>query len=521
MYNIGNPTGGNFDWYDYQVPVDSVFAVSKRLIVNPDVIDVVIPSYGTFNAVPNDPNYSLQQWYFDESEAHPTIKIDPAWDITTGDPNVRIAVLDAGIDWEHTDFGPGTDGYDNIFRNNGEEPWNQTGTPVDGDGIDSDGNGFIDDWMGWDFHDNDNDIRNSNSMDEHGLNVAGVIGAKTNNNNNIAGVAGGWKTPSGTANKGCELIICRIGDSQSNDAFKELDLRDGIAYAIENGADIINLSISLPDANAFVTDAIKAAYDEGITIISSSGNTNAPLVTYPASLPEVIAVGATDWNDQRWEESSLGSSYGPELDLSAPGVNIEVLVTSSPYVTHINDKGTSFSTPLVSGVAGLMKSVNPCLGPEQIRNILANTADKVGGYYYNPPFHKKPLHSKELGYGRLNAQAAVQMALDVHSATPDLYMKDRFEDMGINSSAYPVDDSPDIWVRNIDDDKTEHENPVYSSGHTIAYVYVRVRNKSCITSNNMTLSVYYTSAATGSSWQSDFVKIGQTEILPSIDAGGT
>ncbi|MFO8087199.1 MAG: S8 family serine peptidase [Bacteroidales bacterium] len=518
--SLGNATGGNFGWHDYNVYTDSVFSISKSLLKNTDVKNVIIPTYGTFNAVPNDPIYIGQQWYFDESEAHPTIKLEPAWDITTGNPDVKIAILDAGIDWEHTDFGPGTEGYDNIYRNAGEDPWDSTGTPVDGDGIDNDGNGFVDDWMGWDFRDNDNDTRNSNSIDSHGLEVAGVVGAKTNNNNIMSGVAGGWKIPSGTTNKGCELIICRIGDADDDlEPFNSIDLRDGIAYAIENGADIINLSLSLqiPDQN--ITDAIKAAYDEGITIISSSGNTNQDKVRYPASLPEVVSVGATDLTDHRWEGLSNGSSYGPKLDLSAPGVSILSLSTFFSYGYTYNT-GTSYSTPIVSGVAGLMKSVNSCLGPEQIRNLLANTADKVGGYQYNPSFHNKPLLSAELGHGKVNAHAAVQMALDVYSATLDLYMKDRFEDMGIDTSSYPVDDSPDIWVRNIDDDGVEHQTPYYSANHTNAFVYVSVRNKSCPTSSNMTLSVYYTPSSTSYNWQSDFILIGQ-KTLPPVAGGDT
>jgi len=142
-----------------------------------------------------------------------------------------------------------------------------------------------------------------------------------------------------------------------------------------------------------------------MTIVCSSGNDGVEGVAYPSRHPDVIAVGSSDWNDER----SFFSQYGADLELAAPGEEIWTLGMFDSYFPVV---GTSFSSPIVSGTVALMLDVDPSLTNVEIRRLLHDTADKVGGYDYdwNPLL---PGHSRELGYGRVNALEVVLAAREV------------------------------------------------------------------------------------------------------------
>ena len=345
-----------------------------------ELVEIAEPNtFGEYTIIPDDPSYGTQYQY-------PITDAEEAWDVTTGDPVAVVAILDSGTEFTHVDLGTGADAYQNIWLNDGEDAWADPTNPATGNGIDDDGNGYVDDWKGYDFANNNND---GSGPFFHGTAVAGCTGAKTNNGTGVAGMAGGWNGP------GARLMVGGVGDAAPNGAV----LDDAILYAGENGAQVVQMSLSV-GPSAAIDAAIQMVYDVyNMTLICSSGNGGTDTVGYPSSNPNVIAVGATDAADLR----AGFSQHGPDLEVSAPGVNIFTTDLNNGYLTT---GGTSFSSPLTSGVVALMISVNPSLTNAEIRQILHDTADKVGPYDYNWNA-SMPGHSFELGYGRINAEAAV------------------------------------------------------------------------------------------------------------------
>ena len=313
------------------------------------------------------------------------INVFPAWNITYGDTNVIIVVIDDGIDWTHEDLQGnilpvGDEDWD--FSSDGKLPM---GTP---------------DW--------------------HGTRVSGVAAAVMNDIG-IRGVA-----------PNCRLMPLKAISSDEK--------ADAINYAVSRRSYhtriVINGSWGTGSTeHTGIHNAVLNAFNNNVPCIFASGNYNQPWVAYPARYMETIAVGGIspcdskryhcEWcyaglclkcvarhpitgDCQQWDGDYFGSSYGEELDISAPSEGIYTTYGGNKYVDSA--KGTSFAAPQVSGVVGLLLSVNPNLSVNDIRSILQNTADKVGGYNYNwNP--SKPGHSKELGYGRVDAYYAVLAAI--------------------------------------------------------------------------------------------------------------
>ena len=472
------------DWCDFQINDVSFDIFNKCTTMKTSNINIInkieIPTQGTYNTVPNDPSYSTQ-WHLNK------INASGAWNIETGKPTVKVAVLDSGTDWTHNDLGLGNDSYQNIYLNSGEDSWANPNNPSTGNGIDDDGNGLIDDWKGWNFDLNNN---NSRGVFFHGTWVSGIISAKTNNNIGVSGIAGGYN------NEGAKILTLNIGQNSPN----SIAIDDAILYAGVMGCKIIQLSVGVSFSLA-ISDAIEYTYNNyGVIIICSSGNYGLEAVTFPSSHPLVIAVGATNQNDTR----TTFSNYGENLFITAPGIDIFSTGINNTYSCGSNgncNDGTSYSAPIVSGIVALMYSVNPCLTQEQVKNILRDTAEKVGGYNYqwNPD---NPGHSLELGYGRANAFLAVQAAQGLNSYNLDLMIKDGIDDVGEepNTTTQYMWASTDIWIRNNDDDGLEHQNPEYDS-ITPNYAYIRVKNKSCIPSNgDEILTFNWAKAGSSLSW---------------------
>ena len=303
---------------------------------------------------PND-TYVTNQWYLS------TINMPSTWNIMTGSPDIRVAVLDLEVDWNHQDVGMGVDGYKNI-----------------------------DNTLGYNYKEN---TSLAVSPEEHGTLVAGIIGAKTNNMTGVAGIAGG------NGGQGVTIIPYGVGSSLGSPYIDMSVVDDAILDAVDKGAKVINMSLGsissyYPDIDA----AILYAHTHGVTLVAASGNDYLNSLRYPASHSKVIAVGATDTNNQR----ASFSNYGTGLDLVAPGIDIFSTTINNSYVS---DSGTSFSAPQVSGVAALMLSLNPTLAPDSIRSILRYTCTKISGYSYTSGWNN------EVGYGLLNAYAAVKEVL--------------------------------------------------------------------------------------------------------------
>jgi subtilisin family serine protease len=330
-------------------------------------------TFGTYVILPNDGQF-WQQWHLRNTGQtggtnNADVDADLAWDVTVGVPSVVIAVLDSGTEITHPDLSS------NMWKNAGE---------IAGNGIDDDGNGFVDDRDGWDFGNNNNQV---SGPFFHGTFVAGLISARTNNVTGVCGLAGGFN-----GNDGCRAMPLGVGDFGPNGAI----LDDAILYAANNGARVITLSLSIAQSAAIDNALSYANLTKGIFIDCAAGNGGSG-IAYPATSPHVVAVGATDHNDVKAGFSNFGST----LWVVAPGVAIHSTTTGGGYT---NSDGTSFSAPLVGATAGLMLSVLPSLTPANVKEILKLTAKDLGPAGFDI----------STGWGRINAHDAV-----LHVASSD------------------------------------------------------------------------------------------------------
>lgn len=305
--------------------------------------------------IPNDPLANPNSG----SQYHLSlIRAYDAWDISTSDESVRIAILDTGIEPDHIDLG--------TITLNENDPVN---------GVDDDGNGLVDDYMGWDFADADNDPTSDQS--DHGLKVTGVSSAKTGNAIGIAGV--GYNA---------SFVPIKIFSSEngvSSNAY------DAIMYAADQGYEILNLSWGSPNSfSQYRQDIINyAALEKGVVIVAAAGNTPSDLDFYPASYDHVLSVAATNENDQKADFST----FSRKVDLSAPGAAIVSTETNNGFS---QGSGTSFSSPQVAGAAALLMSKYPEWTNLQIMEHLRVTADNIDNVSGNEEFENF------LGSGRLN-----------------------------------------------------------------------------------------------------------------------
>ncbi len=314
--------------------------------------------------VPNDSLFS-QQWYLE------TIHAPDAWNITTGSDDVIVAILDTGFDLDHPDL------VSNVWTNLSEIP---------NDNIDNDKNGFVDDVYGYDFVDQDADPVPDvqDPIDEgavsHGTMIAGIIGATTSNELGVAGI--NWHV---------KLMSVRILDKEG--IGDSSAAAEGISYAVDNGADVINLSFTGLQIDPIFKNALKRAYEAGVVIVAAVGNTKnggtnvdvSPI--YPACHGEneaedwVIGVASSDQQDQKSDFSNYGALC---TDVSAPGEAIvstlyQDLTIRAFALGYDQDgwSGTSLAAPMVAGAAALLKAHYPTILPEDVETILRLSADPV------------------------------------------------------------------------------------------------------------------------------------------------
>ena len=276
-----------------------------------------------------------------------------AWNAGITGRDVVVAVIDSGVDHQHKDLSG------QMWVNEDE---------IAGDGIDNDGNGFIDDIRGWDFQDDDNSPTDLNG---HGTHVAGII-ASARNNLGATGVAYNAK-----------IMSVRVLDKDGDGGFG--DLAKGIYYAVDNGANVINLSIG-GDYNYSVRAAIAYANANGVFVSVASGNGGQDMPLYPArhsaAMANTMSVGAHNRSDAHaWFSNYVGQSGSIQVD--APGVNVFSTMPNNRYGRY---SGTSSAAPFVSGLAALVLSVNKDFSPSLVRHFIAQGAireiagsDSIGG----------------------------------------------------------------------------------------------------------------------------------------------
>lgn len=321
---------------------------------------------------PSDPLYTTAQWHYR------AIQLPQAWDITTGNNGVIIGVIDSGIDLAHPDLA------NHVALNTIE--W------VGFQFIDDDGNGYVDDYFGWDFISSDGSPDDS-FLNGHGTHVSGTIGAVTNNGLDVAGV--NWNVT---------LLPAKVFDAAGNGG-TETRIAQATYFLVNNGVWAINMSLGIPP-NQTMAIALDYAYAASVPVIASMGNDNEISDQYPSSHPATLAVGATDSLDRRWEwNDSSGSNFGPTIGVTAPG---DVIMSTKPSIFEYGAfTGTSMATPHVTGLAGLILSVRPTVSVDSIYWYIALGAEDMVG----DPSEDILGPDIYYGYGRINAYNSIRLAL--------------------------------------------------------------------------------------------------------------
>ncbi len=268
------------------------------------------------------------------------VKAPESWAKGYTGKGVVVAVLDTGVDYNHQDLSS------NIWTNSKEIP---------GNGKDDDGNGYIDDYYGWNFDGNNNSTLDVNG---HGTHVSGTI-AGVNNGYGVTGIAYDSK-----------IMPVKVLDDEGSGSYSAI--AKGIYYAVDNGADVINLSLGGGRSNDTLQKAIEYASNKGVIVVMAAGNDGSSQPAYPARYADKygIAVGAVD---QKKNLADFSNRAGAKqlTYVTAPGVNIYSTLPGNEYASY---SGTSMATPHVAGVVALMLSANPNLSDAQIRQILAETS---------------------------------------------------------------------------------------------------------------------------------------------------
>ncbi len=325
-----------------------------------------------FDTVPDDPRFA-EQW------AHAKIASTAAWDCTTGSPRVVIAIIDTGTDYTHPDLAA------NIWSNPAEIP---------GNGIDDDGNGFVDDVRGWDFvgADCENPLPDNDPFDDqgHGTHTAGIAAAVGNNGTGIAGVS--WNA-----------AILPVKGLDANGSGYDDQLALAIRYAVDMGAEILSNSWGGYGDSAVISDAVNYAISSGCIVVAAAGNDSMPTAPFPGGIPGVVGVAATNRLDLR----SNYSNFGSWVSVAAPGDHIlSTLPAANAFGIpggYGELSGTSMATPHVAGLAALVLAAHQDdptpWSSALVTGQVLNTADPLPA----DPYFASGL----LGSGRINSNAAL------------------------------------------------------------------------------------------------------------------
>jgi subtilisin family serine protease len=338
----------------YTVQVDPLADVKKILSQFNNMESVAYAEEKVTNELTYTPNDTLlgSQWYIG------AVDLFRAWDIQQGDTSVVVAFTDTGTDTDHPDMVAN-------YSYNYNDPIN---------GIDDDADGYIDNFLGWDVADDDNDVGFGNSG--HGINVGGLVSAVTDN---ITGISGaGFKT------RLMPVKIDRSSTGQLTAAY------EGIVYAADHGATIITNSWGSTAYRQYAQDIINyAALNKGCLVIAATGNNGFENRFYPAAYDNVLSVGSLTSPDT----VKTNSNFGYWTDIMAPGDNI--LTTNAIGGYGVNG-GTSMAAPIVAGIAGLVKAQFPNYTWQQITEQIINNGDNIDSF-------NDPKYAGKLGAGRVNA----------------------------------------------------------------------------------------------------------------------
>jgi subtilisin family serine protease len=318
--------------------------LKRRLLARSEVRYVERDYTMSISKVPNDP--LLPSQYGLGVGAFPGIDAPSAWDSKT--KCTKVAVLDTGADIDHPDL------QSNLYENSKEKPDN---------GKDDDGNGYVDDYYGFDA------VRGRGSGDDingHGTHVAGIIAGVANNGFGVSGVC--W-----TGNVIPIRFMNAAGSGSTSDAI------EGIEYAVKRGAKVINASFGMTTKSNALHDALDYAQEKGVLVIAAAGNdgkdTDSSPV-YPASFTDsnILSVAASTADDQLASFSNYGDS---SVDVAVPGENI---VSTYLGGTYVSMSGTSMAAPFASGMAGILRAKNSDASYAALRKAIRYKVDKLGAF---------------------------------------------------------------------------------------------------------------------------------------------
>lgn len=373
---------------------DNIDAAVEALNKDKHVIFAELEAINRTKMVPNDP--LLPQQY-----VHPRILSFDAWDYTMGSYDVKVAITDSGVKWNHPDL------RSNIWINPAEAPgmyidWD-AGTITGGDNQDAgEGGGKRDDLIGWDFVENDNNPIQPYVSNDHGTHVAGCAGAVGNNEIGVVGTS-----------PIVSLISCKGAPSNAPSQGVQYAY-DQIKYSGEVGADIINASWGGPGNGAYPNSIVNYVTALGALVVTAAGNDNLEHTSsyqdFPADCTNALCVASTGQHDVK----SNFSDYGDPIDICAPGEGIlSTIIRNHGYDSY---NGTSMASPNVAGVAALVKSMHPELSPAQLMDRLMFTSDYI--------YDKNPNYINKLGAGRVNAFAAVMYDLIPNVSVEDTMVEE-------------------------------------------------------------------------------------------------
>ena len=416
------------DMQVWQINDETKLFETMQLVSQRSDVIFVEPNYSVIaNEIPDDALFN-QLWGLNNlGQSGGAIDSDidavEAWNTTTGSGDVVVAVIDSGIDYNHPDLNA------NMWVNDYEIPNN---------GIDDDNNGYVDDIYGYDFANDDGDPFDDSN---HGTHVAGTIGAVGNNGIGVVGVSH-------------QVSLMGIKFLGADGFGSTSDAAEGIIYAVDNGATILNNSWGGGGFSETLRAAIEYAHQNDVLFLAAAGNSgtnNDISPSYPSSyeVDNIISVAATNHNDQLAGFSQYGSQ---SVDLGAPGVDILSSVPGNGYASF---NGTSMATPHVSGVAALLKAHAPNLSNLEIKQILFDSIDPLPS-----------LQSKTVTGGRLNSHEALKLAGPSWLSAPQELFAGSVESgqtLEVTLTVDPTDLSPGIHVAEIVIQTNDPVTPEFTS----------------------------------------------------------
>jgi serine protease len=399
---------GKFTVYKHKNPK----AILAQLKNEPGVLLAEQNAYAYATAVPNDPYYSPYQWHMTR------IGMETVWDLTTGSSSVIVAVIDTGIDQSMEDLAQTT------FTS------------------------------GYDFINNDNDPTDDEG---HGTHVCGTIAQSTNNNLGTVGIV-----------YNSTIMPVKVLGADGTGSYDAI--ADGIYYAVDNGAKVLNLSLGGYGSLSVLENAVNYAWNNGAIIMCAAGNDNTSQTHYPSAYTNAMGITATNYLDEKADYSN----YGSYVDITAPGGDgndnngdgymdgVLQNTFSGTNEGYYFMYGTSMATPHVAGIAAAMFSVNPSITNTEVRNILETTADDIGAAGWDQYF----------GHGLLDGAEAVQQAMGGSNVPPTADFTFAVNNYTVTFTDQSSDSDGTIvsWLWNFGDGNTSTaQNPVHTYATDGAY----------------------------------------------------